>query len=268
MKKILFLAALMLFIFMQAWAQSTWMNRSADRSVSLEILKPSYVNGNDVTFTTSVIYLSTHIPINDHLRFIGEVPYSHFGATGAFSGSESSIGNPFVGVDYRNKDSDVSYEFGLRLPLASDKKLGAFLNGFSTDFDRVDAFMPKTVPATLMINHYRKYPSRFVTLLRGGVNFLYYTDSNVSRSTDLYLLYSIHGGYETDKFGFGLGFGGRVVVTGSGGSFDDRSIHQLDLVVHGVFDNIKPGLYLRVPMDELLEQFIDVVWGINMEYAF
>jgi len=104
-----------------AAAQSPWLVPRSDRAVHLEILKPSFDDGDVYTFTTFALFLSGRFAVGDNFVLVGELPFATVGVdVDGFDESESAVGNIYLGAEFRGTDSPIFGEFGVRLPLTKD----------------------------------------------------------------------------------------------------------------------------------------------------
>jgi hypothetical protein len=247
-------------------AQSLWLDRRHDKAIGMEVLRPNFTNDDDGV-SGLALFLSLRAPLSNQLRFVGELPFvnSNFESSSFFfeSGSQSTIGNPYLGLEIGRQNSPVFGEFGVRLPLASEDNFGAALVGVITDFDRLEAFLPNTLPITGMLNYHYKLASGFTVRLRGGPSLLIYTGAD-NGGSDLFMGYSAQTGYESERVSILGGLTGRANLTEGGADFGERSVHQLGFNASVGFGNVRPGLHFRLPLDDDLKESMDFVFGLNL----
>jgi len=267
MKHVNWLVPMTLICCQTSQAQSAWMNHEKP-SISLEIMKPSFDFGDNLTFATSVINGSTRLPISDKVAFVGQIPFAHYGiSVSGFHDQKNAVGNPYFGVELAHPGSESFTEFGIRLPLTPDNRPAASFIGIFGDIDREDAFLPDLMSVTATFNSYKKRESGFVTSLRGGPVMWINTGDSGTDDIEVLLRYSGHLGFENESFGMGLGFSGVMILTENDLSFAERTIHQIDFGANVKLDRFKPGAFLRIPVDADLENLIDYVLGVNLEYS-
>lgn len=247
-------------------AQSIWLDRSPDKMLALEILKPSLKGEENVSFTTAAYFLTYRTPLSKNVRFVGELPFAHgdFGRQVNFFftrfGPGSTLGNPYLGVEVQREGSPMFVEIGARAPLTSDSQFQAVTTGLAADFDRMEAFMPNTIPFTGMLNYRQKSASGLAFRLRGGPSFLVGTSGGGSQ----WLLgYSAQVGYETRPFNLNAGLSGRANLSGEG-DYGERSIHQLGLSANLGLGQFRPGVHFRMPLDQDTREGLNYVVGINL----
>lgn len=200
-------------------AQSIWLSCNHDKAISLEILTPDFKGDDAITFTSAALFLSLRYPIAKKIILRAELPFAHFGLEADFglgksTFSDNTIGNPYIGLEIGKKKFPVFVELGVRAPLA-EKENFATVCGISTDpVDRKEAFYRDIVSIIGMANYYHKIPSRFCARLRGGL--AYWIDTNKENyyeiENDLFFLYAMQIGYESDKVNIRWGFSGRAYL--------------------------------------------------------
>ena len=246
-------------------AQSVWIDQHLDQGLALEALKPSFSEGGDVTFLTSVLYLSGRLRLSERVRVVAELPVSHFGADDEF-GDEggTSLGNPYVGVEIAEAGASTFFEVGLRVPLASEEG-GGLETGFLADYDRVEAFVPDWVSILLVPNYVYDSLSGFSVRLRLGPSLLVATDKDeFSDRVELFGLYGAQLWYQAGQVRVGAGFTGRLIVTEEGLNFEERSVHHVGVALIGDLGTVRSGLHLKVPVDEELGDILDYVVGVSL----
>ena len=247
------------------FAQPMWLDRSHDKTFSLEILKPDFEGDDNTTFTTSALFLSGRFEATNNTYVVGEIPFSHFGTESDFSNdeSENAIGNPYLGIEIHSENYPVFGEIGLRLPLApkDDGEDAAFM-GCLTDFvDRAEAFIIDAFPISGAVNYFYKDPAGLVLRFRGGSAIWIATGDR--DETELFLLYNAQAGYESQGFSFVTGFSGRWLLTEEDLDFGERTFHQLGLAANVTFEKVQPGISFRVPLDEDMTDILDFVFGLT-----
>ena len=167
-------------------AQSIWLPPGSGNQIALEIFKPSFAdNVSDVTFTSTVWFLSGQIQATPTLALVGEIPLSRIDVKQAWFGdpdAESTIGNPYLGMVYRSARSTFITELGARLPFVPDDKWDAQLQGLWSDADRWEAFYPNMIALRIRAGSDVTSPSgtaNLVTRFRIGPTFWIPTESDI-----------------------------------------------------------------------------------------
>ena len=246
-------------------AQSVWIDQHLDQSFALEALKPSFSDGEDISFLTSVLYLSGRFRLSERIRVVAELPVSHFGDESEF-GDEggTSLGNPYVGVELTHPDVASFIEIGLRVPLASEEGAGLG-TGFVTDFDRLEAFLPDALAVLVAPNYVYANASGFGVRVRLGPSLIVNTDEDeFSDRTEVFGLYGAQLWYGTGRVRVGAGFTGRVTFTEEGANLRERTVHHVGAALIGDLGDVRPGLHFKVPVDEDFGDFLNYVVGLSL----
>ena len=247
-------------------AQGIWTHRTTGRAVSLEFLKPNF-DGSSNSAGDFVLFLTGRMPAWERTDVVLELPLSRGSreASAYLPGaSETSVGNPYVGVEIKGEGSPSFAEIGIRLPITPDDAPLASLNGVLADWDRQEAFLSKIFTVTIMGNYLSHLPLEHSDLrVRFGPAF-WLGKGNVEMLLD----YSVQGGYTADRVTLTTGFSGRFIVSESNADLAERTTHQFGAAATFDMGRFSPGVFLRIPLDEHLSEAIDFVLGLNVGFAF
>jgi hypothetical protein len=263
-RRFLLLAACLILVAVPASAQSVWLDREHRPSVLGEVLFPNF-EGDGTEFPTWAWFVAGKLPVGSGTSVVLELPYAH-GDIGDGSGSSAgSIGNPYVGFDYQPKPSGLVLEGGLRLPLQSDEEFLPILVGLAADVDRWEAFWPEVVPVRIGI-HYHHAPS--------GTNAPIAWDLRVAptvwiptedQDTEFFIGYGGTVRYQGADARIGAGLTGRWLATNDDADFGESSSHQIDLAADFLHGSVRPGLQMKVPLDDgLFLSSVDYSWGLTL----
>lgn len=246
-----------------ATAQSPWMTRDGDQTLTLEVLRPS-LEGFDSELFSAAFLLSGRGAVSPRISVVGELPFvrheSTYEAFGPFDVSSSMIGNPYAGLELRLASGPAFLEFGVRPPLAADDEALATYTGNASDVTRWEAFTPDRFAILAAFNLREVTPSKIAFRLRLSPVLALPTGDNYYSETILYAIYSFQVGYQGSKARVGAGMSGRSQVTrevdqalfGFGGlNIGERSLSQFELHADFLPGHIRPGLDLHVPLDAL-----------------
>jgi len=199
---------------------------------------------------------------------LAELPYANGKLdvpSGFFSNdrSQSTIANPYIGLEFFSRRQKASFELGVRLPVADEGKGLATQAGILSDYDRFDAFFPNILTINGLVNVNSASPSGFAFRLRGGPNFWIITDSdNLGDDVELLFKYSGEFGYDTEQFGLSAGLSGLLIATESDLDLGERTSHQFIAAATVGLGNVRPGIQIRLPLDE--DTGVDYVLGANV----
>jgi len=253
-----------------ATAQNYWLYPGEEKSISLEIYKPKYAYAENVGFFNSVWFISGHFKAGERLSVFVEIPVSFFDIDEdkSYYEDETLLGNPYIGFVSKSPMTSQSQLFvsrvGARLPIASDEKMNASVNGWATNFNRFEAFFPDILTLTAGLG--------FEIEAQSGIEYLINFDGAIMIPTEgegdseLFLDYNFAIWFPLEQINFGAGFAGRLLATESDLDFGERTFHQFGFTGNYKTGNFKPGIHFRVPLDDDLTEIVDYVYGINLTY--
>ena len=252
-------------------AQSIWLERSHDKTIVLEILKPDFERENRTTFATSSWFLSGRFPLSAKINITAELPFSYYkldveDVNFMETEGQSALGNPYLGFEFYNENRSVFGEIGLRLPLTPDEDAAnAQYSGVITEFvERTEAFTRDILPICALINYMKAEDSGFMFRLRGGpVAWIATGERNES---EWFLIYSLQGGYQSEKFNVLAGISGRWFMSVEDVTFGEATFHQFGVAANVVLGTFKPGIILKFPLDEDLGNLLDLVFGLTLGF--
>lgn len=246
-------------------AQSIWLDRRHDKTISVEILKPNFDGDDNTTFATSTIFLSLRYPVAEGILFVTDLPFAHYGIDSDYRDVESqnALGNPYLGLELANPNSPFFTEIGLNVPLMSEEKLGASWVGRRTELiGRVEAFYYDVVPIKVTLNRQMGNAEGFASRLRVGPS--YWAATGDRDESEVFLLYSAQIEYMHEGFCIGGGIAGWWILTEDNSDFGQDTYHNLGFIARIVLGNIRPGIHIRLPLDEDVKEYLDFVFGVNL----
>jgi hypothetical protein len=246
-------------------AQPLWLERSHKKTIDLEILKPDFEGEDNTTFATTCWFLTGQFPVSDKVRIIGEIPFSYYKSESEYfeREGENAFGNPYLGIELSGEDSPIFGEIGLRLPLTPDEGSSALYSGAIAEFvDRSEAFARDILPIYAIFNYIKVEPKGFMFRFRGGPVAWFATGDR--NDTEWFLLYSAQGGYQSQKYNFFAGLSGRWFLSLEDAEFSERTFHQFGISANVILGTFKPGILLKLPLDDDMRQILDLVFGITL----
>jgi hypothetical protein len=258
---------LMLLPAPAAQAQSIWTPRFDRGSVSVEVYKPSFDNDADLTFASSLWFVTARVPAASGVFFVGDLSYSHISYSYiGFKDDESSstIGNPYVGVEFRRTGDDLSFELGTRLPLVDDKEPAASFYGLYGDLRRWEAWVEDILPVSLLA-HYQKSDDRgFGVRIDAGP--ILWIATGDREDSELFVLLSIQGIYTGEDARASAGIVSRAILTNENYDGAESTFHEFGVSTAFRFGHVWPGFQFRIPLDEDLTDTIDYTFGLQMNF--
>lgn len=243
-------------------AQAVWLGGDQRPNLRLELAKPS-VEG-DLTFGSFVGFLGGRAPVADGIVLVAEIPFAN--AKYDFEGADGqfAIGNVLLAGEFAFGGSPGYVELGVRLPTApesSEKGLPLEL-GLLADIERWEAFLPQTVPAHLLLGYRNHAATGVLVRLRGGPIVWIPTGE---ADTELFGVVDADVGYADQRFGVAGGISSRILVTESGPNFGERTAFEFGIESWVTLGRVRPGLQLRLPIDEDLSDQVNSVFGLSVE---
>lgn len=245
-----------------ARAQSTWLDHGHRASGLLEVLFPSF-DGEDTKFPDWTWYATGRFPLGGETHFVGELPFTQMDLVGTTS--EATIGNPYLGVEYAPRPSGPLVEFGVRIPLTSDKADSPWINGYLTDVEREEAFVPDALPVRLGVHHHHAAAVGGVSYdVRLVPSIWIKTNDKFLNETETFLGYGGIVRYEGAVVRAGGGLTGRWNLSSNGRDFGASTFHQAEFAVDFLRGPVRPGIQLKLPLDHDLTQIVNQSWGFTL----
>jgi len=113
-------------------------------------------------------------------------------------------------------------------------------------------------------NLFYKVDDNVTLRLRTGPSMLISTSKNATMDNqELFLIYSPQIWFNLDQLNIGAGMTGRWLASESG-SFNDNSVHQVSTYISYQFNQLVPGVFVRVPTDKDYSKTVNMVYGITL----
>jgi hypothetical protein len=245
-----------------ASAQAVWMGDDQRASLRLEMAKPSVEE--ELTFASFVGFLSGRVPVADGIVLVSEIPFANAkydveGADGQFA-----IGNVLLAGEFAFGGSPAYVDLGVRLPTApesSDKRLPLQL-GLLADVERWEAFVREAVPVHLLFGYRNHAATGLLVRVRGGPIVWFPTGE---ADTELFGVLDADVGYANQRFGVVGGLSSRILTTESDLDFGERTVFEFGIESWFTLGRVRPGLLLRLPVDEDLGDMVNSVIGVSVE---
>ena len=265
---------LALLVTRSAQGQTYWHDETANSTVRLDVVKP-FPKGDGTQLLSGAVFLSGSTRIGKTLRIEAELPMARAGFDAGSGTSESAVrlGNPYLGLTLQREGKPVAFQFGVRLPTASDPDtfIGETANqmGILADFDRFEAFTPKVFTARAAVEVRHIMPDGIVFRAKLGPSLGVDTHSgNSGDAQELYADYGIRAGYEGPTVTATVGVTGRALITESDLNFGERTVHQLTGALELRRGRVRPSGLIRLPLDQDLRDMTGVIIGLGVTLAF
>lgn len=258
------LAALAAFALCSAplAAQSAWLAPGPRPAASAELFRAGFVEDDDFSAATAA-FLAGRLPLG-RARLTFEVPLAYAATP---TGGSTAVGNPYVGLETPVAEGRGVLELGLRLPLGGESGAGTLATGVGrfSDMDRLEAFEADVLSLALL-GSLERGEGAVRLLLRGGPVFWVRTkrQRRLQDRGEMIAAYSARALIERGAASFSAGFSGRWAVTADSGGFGQNSFHQFGVTADYQAGPIRPGLLLRLPIDDDLRDVLDYVFGLRL----
>ncbi|UCE65868.1 MAG: hypothetical protein JSU85_13565 [Candidatus Zixiibacteriota bacterium] len=243
------------------------VNERQGSNASIEFLLPDF--DNDIGYSGWVIFVKSEVKINKGNYFIFDVPIGHGERAVSFWGdeSETAIGNPYAGFRLGSNKLPLTFDIGIRVPLSSENNSLARLAGGFSDIYRLDAFILDYFTFQSMVN----YRSNRINDLNGEISlgpriWLYTGDSEYADDTEFFFAYNIKTFYSWSNFDAGVGISGLLCLTEDEFLGEDSMVNTLKFESSFATGNARPGIEISLPVDDDLDEVMDMVIGLNLKY--
>ncbi len=263
-----------------AWAQSIWLSPDPEPGVSLEILKPKFEHSDyhEIDFTSSLWFLSARLPIGRNAHALVELPVSTFKGSiynwdyFLYGGSEyreldgqTTLGNPFVGLEILDRQRTWYSLFGVRLPLIGEKDSDAKTHAIVADVDRAEAFMDDLTPVTIRFGYRSPKKDGIALHAYAGPTIWLLGGDNTANDNEILMDYGAQIWVRSEFARMGAGITGRYWLTLDNADFDESTVHQFGFAANIGDGRIRPGVHLRLPLDEDWDfTGVEYIYGVNL----
>lgn len=239
--------------------QMPWTAGLPQHGASLDLLRPKF-EGGGTSLTSFAVFASARMPLGGSTLRV-ELPFARLSTTSGTS--SSSFGNPYIGLEFGG-DKRVSYEVGMRGPLASETEIAPQLGALS-DVTRFEAFFPNLAAFTARARYRFRDATGFTFEAGGGPSVWFSTQGG--GDPEVVLHHHMMAGYRGPDMWFAAGFGGFTAVTGDGGSVGDRTLHQVGASVGFAGGRTRPAFHVLVPLQSGFFSSTQIVLGIGLAIA-
>lgn len=252
--------------------QSLWEDPADGNTAGIEWMRPDMKIAG-MGGASSAAFLFGRYAISPMVTIQADLPlaYGSFGEA-EFDDSAIAVGNPLLGARIQPALMPVSFDISMRLPFASINDDGssgiAYVAGIAADLDRMEAFTPDLIPLSAHVNY--AVEMRADSDLRfhaGPVLWLNREDDPDIESTWWFLTYGGELGHQVSGVRFASSLTGRYDLSADDGDFGDRTIHQLGVAASYKSGNMRPGVFVRVPLDEGSRDLVGFVIGVGFSVA-
>lgn len=231
-------------------AQSYWNDDRERQVLRAEFLRP-FIEDGGLKFASGAMFFSASGRIGSSIRLEAELPMAVGGESGAPGGVAFLVGNPYLGLRFQPSGKTIGGQLGIRLPargsLSSNSDEIAVAAAAASDPDRLEAFFEDVVTARGAVEVRPDVSGNFLAGVKFGVSVLIPTEGG---DTEAFLDYGGRIGLQSSAVRAAFALTGRLFATSDGGSFADRTEHQVTVTLDLIRGHFRPGALVRVPLDE------------------
>lgn len=243
-----------------ALAQSSLWLEHAPTEIAVDALHPEYDSGPDVNAASAGYVFSARMGLANGASIFVEVPFAYVSAGGVPGDrSEGSIGNLTAGLRLPYSDH-TTFEFGGRLPTADDGLANAYAAFASLEW--IEAFAPEEVSVFGLADMTLAETSILELVGKVGGTL----GTGVGRGGGggcVSALYGAQAWVAPGAARVGVGVTGRAFFGGYGFDPDRSTWHQLGAHADLDLGAFRPGVDLRVPIDD---RFDVTTFGVSLQY--
>lgn len=278
---LLLICAVVLLSPLKTEAQSQWLDYGTGNSLSLEIYKPFIPRDSVFDEVTPsykpfsvAMFLTGRYNLNENITLVADIPFARGeidDTTALPDDNGSEIGNPYLGAEYKLKDSPLRFELGFRIPLTPKDRIYAALTGIRSDLDRIEAFIYNLVPVTMAINFETLSETSILFKARLAGNLWFIEDPErtlVDEKTQFGVGYTVQTGYIHKHVNVIFGLSGRYHLESGPRLQNKPTALQYGLMVTVPYKNIRPGLSIKVPGNDRTGKLFNYILGFNFTYIF
>lgn len=255
--------------------QSMWAETHDTSTLVVEFIRPSFGSAYEETglkVLSSAMFATANVVASPAVTIVIELPVAYADVKRAhdtyyweedYLDNETglSVGNPYLGVRVSEPGSGFRGEVGVRVPLAPGKSYPESV-GLYADWDRYTAFLHKiTTIRTSAIYRHRLPTGVFVQVTGGG-----FLGIPKEGDPEAFGQYGFFIGAESKVATVKAGVTGLMLITESELNFSERTTHQLGVTADLNLHAFRPGLQVRVPLDEATGNY-RYAFGVGMSYA-
>jgi hypothetical protein len=228
--------------------------------LSLDWARPHFPDRVYGTFS-GIVTLGARVRVARSVNIVGEIP--NFRAPG--TGSESEMGNPYIGAEIVGEDGAPAFAVGARFTgdgPGGDPRIVALF----TDYERFDQAMTGKVMIISAVGHTTawKDPEGATVRVRLGGTILHPTESG--GQNEMLFDYGVRFGKTVGNAEVAASLTGRWFLTASELGPERASINSVALEAVGRTGMIRPRVGFRIPLDSEISDNVTYVllFGVSV----
>lgn len=258
----LLLGLLLILGSTQVMAQAVWTEVPRGHVVKAEGYWPTgpVIQGHDAPI--GAFFLLGQVQIKG-VDFRAELPIV---TGGPETRHETVIGNLYLGVAYPPPFTEgMLAEIGLRLPTTPEKAdvAPAHRIGTFADHSRGATFAPDLLTFSAAATYVRRFDYGFSGRVHGRPMLA--LDTSGKEKLALHFVHLLHLYYTREWVRAGVGVGGTFIATDvPDDTLAKRTAYELGFSLDANLGRFRPGLLLRIPLENTLDDNLEVVYGASV----
>ncbi len=258
-------AIILVVILAGSAAAQTYMLKSIPRErpqFGLRFLRPSFEYDSDLSTFSGVYDLTVTLPIDEHWSMDASLPYTRF-ASGD-EDAESFIGNIYAGLQHISMKGTGSavVSFGAYFATA-EEDLGHLVFGVFTNYEDMFKYYPDAWTLTANFAYFKTSEKGARFGLQAGPDLMIQTGDG--SNTEFLIHYGATAGYKAKWLLAAVELVGMMMITEDTDDFGDRFVHSIDFGASFVSKHFAPGVFYKIYLKEELSDFVDGVFGVDLE---
>jgi hypothetical protein len=248
-----------------AMAQTPWLlDRGPATAGWMQVQHPLFKSSSP-GITSWLVDFGGRVRLSADAYLLADLPLSITSTSGPASGGDGVlVGNPFLGVGFTSP-AGLRAEVGVRAPLVgSNAPINSALTGALVNIERLEAYVPETWSITADLS-LEKHIDPSVRVELGGGPMVAFPKGGGTKP--MYMNYRAGLGYDVSPVRVMAFFSGRW-YTNSSGNFGQATVHQLSFAGTYLASRVRPTLYVRVPLDQDLSDFLSLIIGAGVSVGF
>ncbi len=256
-----------------AVAQISWLRPESNREVTVQLLLPHFNHELLSENLHSVWFASARLAVSSQIAIVAELPLAHYETEGwLWADQKGLFGNPYLGLVFLSPgNSGLTGSVGARLPIAQKVEGDVAELAALGAFDRYEAFLPDLLTLSASVGYHVSTPEKLTFKCRIGPTLLHYTPCGHDDEQELLIDYDGEVRLQPGRFCLAWGISGRFLLASDYASeldFGERITNMAGLAATYDAGKALPGLYLQIPLDSDLQDFVDYTVGVNLTSRF
>jgi hypothetical protein len=229
---------------------------------AVEVTKPFFDEADGLS---SFIFRGTFfMEVGDRSSLFANVPLVYASDDGT---SSTTLGNPEVGIALRTADGEALGSVSVVLPLAqdlSDDDYAAFVGALADNLHS-DRYSSEVFSVNGMLTPGTTLESGATVGFKAGASIWIPRGDN-GGDAEVLARYGAFFSHSGSSVRFAAELNGFAIVSEGDLSFTERTLHELALSVGRASGGTRPEVFVRVPLDEDIRDFLTANVGVRLVF--